>query len=468
LTSRLGPIIITNNVRYSNKMMRDEMLEPAPSDARDDGKLNRFQVVTILLCSLVLFVDGYDTQVISYAAPILVKQWQLSHAVLGQIFSAGFGGGMVGYILLAPMSDLLGHRKATNVSVLAFSLFTLLTVVATSPGELIAIRFFTGMALGVAAPSVVALAGEYSPRRMRATVILVVYCGFSLGFVAAGAISALLLRNYGWQGLFWVGAIAPLALFPFLYWALPESLDLLVRKQRQPEAFAILRRLGIQTNELPKAENSPVHDKVPVVALLRDGRARGTIIVCLIFFFNAGSFYLLQSWLPTLLSAAGRPLETVASATSITTVGGITSVLLIGPLMDRLGHDRALAAVYLFGAFSLCFLGLTLSAPTLLLLTAAFLSGACVSGGQKSIIALTTLYYPASLRGSAVGFALGVGRLGAMIGPLIAGSLLSAGLQPLWLFVSLAALLLICALLTLLLRAGQSLLPATDAVRSTP
>ncbi len=168
-----------------------------------DGRpLSRFQIVTIILCGLTFLVDGFDTQVVSYAAPLMAKQWQLSHQMLGHLFSAGLGGGMIGYLLLAPFSDRVGHKRAIVLSTLTFGLLTLATIFVKSFDQLLALRFCTGVALGVTAPSLVALVGEYSPRRFRATIILIVYCGFSLGFVSAGAVSAVVLADYGWPGLF--------------------------------------------------------------------------------------------------------------------------------------------------------------------------------------------------------------------------------------------------------------------------
>ncbi|HZY14860.1 MAG TPA: MFS transporter, partial [Beijerinckiaceae bacterium] len=144
------------------------------------------QYIITLLCGLVMFLDGFDTQSISYMAPQIAKEWGLSREVLGPIFSSALTGLMVGYLFLSPLSDRFGHRRMMLVSTIAFAVTTLITAFATNVTELIVLRFVTGLFLGSAIPSAVALTGEYSPKRLRATFVLIIYCGFSLGFVAAG------------------------------------------------------------------------------------------------------------------------------------------------------------------------------------------------------------------------------------------------------------------------------------------
>ena len=155
------------------------------------------QYIITLLCGLVMFLDGFDTQSISYMAPQIAKEWGLSREVLGPIFSSALTGLMVGYLFLSPLSDRFGHRRMMLVSTIAFAVTTLITAFATNVTELIVLRFVTGLFLGSAIPSAVALTGEYSPKRLRATFVLIIYCGFSLGFVAAGALAAWMLPLYG-------------------------------------------------------------------------------------------------------------------------------------------------------------------------------------------------------------------------------------------------------------------------------
>jgi MFS transporter, AAHS family, 4-hydroxybenzoate transporter len=174
------------------------------------------QYVVTVLCGLVMFLDGLDTQSISYAAPLIAKEWTLPHQVLGLIFSSALAGLIVGYLFISPLSDRFGHRRIMIVSTIAFGLLTALNALTTNVTQLLVLRFLTGLGLSAAAPSAVALTSEYNPKRLRATFVLLIYCGFSLGFVAAGGLAAWLLPSLGWRSLFWIGAAAPLIISVFL------------------------------------------------------------------------------------------------------------------------------------------------------------------------------------------------------------------------------------------------------------
>ncbi|GAC1331334.1 MAG: 4-hydroxybenzoate transporter PcaK [Beijerinckiaceae bacterium] len=411
------------------------------------------QYLTTLLCGLVMFLDGFDTQSISYMAPLIAKEWGLSREVLGPIFSSALTGLMAGYLLLSPLSDRFGHRRMMLGSTAAFGLVTLITVFSTNVTELIALRFITGLGLGAAIPSAVALTGEYSPMRLRATFVLVIYCGFSLGFVAAGALAAWMLPLYGWRSLLWVGAIAPLVLSVFLYMFLPESLDFLVRNRAGNRIWTILRRVDpTLPRTAPEAYSTEVKEKGSAVgSLFTGGRGFGTVVLWIVFFLNLAEFYALQSWLPTILTNLNYPLHTVALATTLTTVGGIVVAVVIGPAMDRLGAYRSLAILYLLGVVFVALMGVALSSPEWVLLIATFFAGVCVSGGQKSVIALAAVFYPAPIRSTGVGWALGIGRIGGIGGPLLVGLLLGQHLAPASIFYSAAIPMLLAALLVALL-----------------
>jgi AAHS family 4-hydroxybenzoate transporter-like MFS transporter len=427
------------------------------------------QYIITLLCGMVMFLDGFDTQSISYMAPLIAKEWGLSRELLGPIFSSALTGLMVGYLLLSPLSDRFGHRRMMLVSTVAFGVTTLITVFASNVTELIVLRFVTGLFLGSAIPSAVALTGEYSPKRLRATFVLVIYCGFSLGFVAAGALAAWMLPLYGWRSLLWVGAIAPLTLSIFLFLFLHESLDFLVRTKAEGQRiWYILRRVDPALPEAAPRSFTTVEKEVgsAVGSLFTSGRTLGTIVLWIIFFLNLAEFYALQSWLPTILTNLHYPLNSVALATTLTTIGGIVIAVVIGPAMDRLGPYRSLAVLYFCGVFFVALMGVALSQPEWVLMAATFFAGCCVSGGQKSVIALAAVFYPAPIRSTGVGWALGIGRLGGIGGPLLVGLLLGWRLSPANIFYAAAIPMLIAGLLVALLgwRYGARTLVARPAL----
>ena len=278
---------------------------PTFIDARHVGAV---QYGIIILCGLVMFLDGFDTQAISYMVPLIAKEWGLSREVLGPIFSSALTGLMVGYLVLSPLSDRFGHRRLIMISTVTFALLTLITVLAASVTQLIGLRFVTGIALGAAIPSAVALTTEYSPRRLRATFVLAIYCGFSLGFVAAGAMAAWIIPLHGWRALLWIGAIAPLTLAIFVFVYLPESLDFLIRTGAEPERiWRVIRHVDKTLPDRgPRAFTTEVEAKRSAVgSLFQSERTLGTLVLWLVFGLNLAEFYALQSWLPTISDRSG-------------------------------------------------------------------------------------------------------------------------------------------------------------------
>jgi AAHS family 4-hydroxybenzoate transporter-like MFS transporter len=361
---------------------------------------------------------------------------------------------MVGYLVLAPLSDRFGHRRLIIISTVTFALLTLITVLATSVTQLIALRFVTGVALSATIPSAVTLTTEYSPKRLRATFVLAIYCGFSLGFVAAGGLAAWIIPLHGWRSLLWSGAIAPLTLAVFVFIFLPESLDFLVRTNAKPESiWRLVRSIdSALPNQGPRVFTTEVEEKRSGVgSLFQSDRTLGTLVLWLVFGLNLAEFYALQSWLPTILTNFGDSLNTVALATSLTTIGGIVAAFVVGPAMDRLGPYGSLATVYFAGVVFVTLLGLAFSAPSWVLLIAAFCAGFCISGGQMSVIALAAIFYPASIRSTGVGWALGIGRLGGIGGPLLIGVLLAYQLSVASLFYAAAVPMLLAGVLVMLL-----------------
>jgi MFS transporter, AAHS family, 4-hydroxybenzoate transporter len=424
---------------------------PAFINSRPIGAV---QYGIVVLCALVMFLDGLDTQAISYMAPMISKEWGLSKEVLGPIFSSALAGLMFGYLLLSPMSDQFGHRRLILFSTVSFGLLTLATLLATNVTELMILRFLTGIALGAAIPSAVALTTEYSPKRLRATFVLAIYCGFSLGFVAAGGLAASMIPLYGWRSMLWIGALTPLTLAVFVYVYLPESLDFLVRTNAKSQSiWGIVRMLD---PALP--EQGPQHFVTEVEAkrsavgsLFQSGRTLGTLVLWLVFGLNLAEFYALQSWLPTILAGHGFSPNVVALATSMTTVGGIVAAFAIGPAMDKLGPYRSLAVVYFAGVAFVALMGPAILAAPWVLVAAAFCAGFCISGGQKSVIALAAIFYPAPIRSTGVGWALGIGRLGGIGGPLLIGLLLAYELSAASLFYAAAVPMLLAGISVALL-----------------
>jgi AAHS family 4-hydroxybenzoate transporter-like MFS transporter len=398
----------------------------------DTTKIGLFNITVLVLGALILFVDGFDTLVIAFITPQLARAWDIPHSLLGPIFSSGLVGLLVGYLLVSPLSSRFGHKRTIIASVLLFGVLTALTTLALDVPFLILFRFLTGIGLGGAIPSAVALTGEYCPRSRRSTFITFMYTGYSLGQVSAGLVSAFLLRSFGWPAVLWVGALLALALAAVLIVALPESLEYLVnRSQDRPGAIKVIHRLA---PNLPVSEGTALvaegGQAIAVIELFRNQRAAGTLAIWIALFMNLMVLFGLQNWLPTIFVDVGLPQETAITASSIGVGGGIFAALVLGPLMDRFGPYKIMTSLFLVGALFVALIGAVLSSSVTILVATTVAAGFCTSGLQKSANALAIYFYPTALRSTGLGWGLGIGRIGAIIGPLAVGLILELKWHP--------------------------------------
>jgi MFS transporter, AAHS family, 4-hydroxybenzoate transporter len=414
----------------------------------DQQPVAGFQIKLLLTCAAVLFLDGFDTQAIGYVAPALAKEWGLSKAALGPVFSAGLFGLMIGALVFGPLADRIGRKKIIIFSTLAFGIGTLATSFIADVNTLLAIRFLTGLGLGGAMPNAVAMTSEFSPHRRRATMVMIMFCGFSVGAALGGLLAAWLIPQFGWRSVFVIGGIAPLALAPILAWRLPESVRFLALAGRAPERVAEL--LGYIN---PKAVFAPatqfvVHEPrlagMPVLHLFREGRTLPTLLLWVVFFMSLLDLYFLSNWLPTVLNDLGASVSTAAVIGSMLQVGGVVGTFALGSVIDRFSF-RALALVYFAAVFAVGAIG-QLGHSVIFVTTAIFAAGFCIVGGQIAANALAATFYPTSVRATGVGWALGIGRVGSIVGPLVGGALLTAKWSTGSVFIA-AAMAALCAAL---------------------
>jgi AAHS family 4-hydroxybenzoate transporter-like MFS transporter len=394
----------------------------------DARKVGGFQLVVIALCAAVVFIDGFDTQAIAYVAPSIAKEWKLAPGALGPVFGAGLFGLMVGALILGPVADRIGRKPVIIVSVLAFGLFSLLTVTADSLTSLFMWRFLTGIGLGGAMPNAIALTAEYCPQRRRAALVMVMFIGFSLGSAIGGFLATVLVPRFGWVGVFWVGGLVPLVLAPLLLARLPESIRLLALHGGADHRIrALLARIDADPT-LDDADRFVVAEEarggVPVAHLFRDGRALATILLWIMFFMSLLDLYFLINWLPTVINASGVEVGTAVLISTMFQVGGIVGTLALAPLLDRGKPFAVLAFAYAAAALLIVVIG-RLGGAILPLTAAIFAAGFCLTGAQIGANALTAVFYPTYIRSTGIGWALGIGRIGSIVGPIVAGVLLA-------------------------------------------
>jgi AAHS family 4-hydroxybenzoate transporter-like MFS transporter len=414
-------------------MARPETIDVTAAIER--ARFGRFQFAITALCALIALLDGFDTQAIAYVAPVIAEDWQMSMASFGPIFGAGLAGLTVGAFVLSPAADRFGRKSVILVSMAIFGVFSLITAWAGTMNELLLYRFLTGLGLGGAMPNIIALTSEYAPARLRATLVTVMFCGFPLGSTIGGVLSAPMIAAFGWHSVFILGGIAPLVVLVLLIVMLPESVRYLVARGAPAEKIErIMRRLDPAiTAGGPRAYvlDEPRAKGFPVRKLFEDGRARVTLLLWVAFFMNLLVMYFLVNWLPSLLRGAGLPLQIAILSTAILNFGGVVGAITLGRMIDRLNPHLVLGSAYAASAGFIALVALGAS-DLWILMPATFLAGYGVVGTQIGMNALTAGVYPTAIRSTGVGWALGVGRIGSIIGPVAGGLLIGAGWSTEW------------------------------------
>jgi MFS transporter, AAHS family, 4-hydroxybenzoate transporter len=433
--------------------------------ALENQRIGALQLRVAALCTLIQICDGYDVNSIGWAVPSLIHAWHLPPPVFATAFVWSSIGIMVGALSSGPIGDRFGRRPLLLASLAIFGLASLSRAFAGSLGMLSILRFFTGLGIGGAFPGAATLAGDYAPRRLRATMIMASFTGAPIGGFVGGQIVALLLRQqFGWPTIFILGGAFPLALVLVMALWLPESPRFLAaRANLAPRHRALLQRLDIA----PGPQDRQAIDLArgnPIKMLFGEGYALQTILLWIIFFCSLLNLFLFGYWLPTVLNLIGMTPSQAVFASSLRDFGAIWAVLYLGLLIDRVGPERSLAFHYAIGAVFIALIALV-AMPYAALLAVIFFSGMTIIGSQTGANATCGALYPARMRTSGLGWALGVGRLGGIAAPALGGYLLARGLAPTHIFLSACLFALIAAVATaLLVLRGTRVRPVANEV----
>lgn len=401
----------------------------------DGVKLNHHHLRIVLLCAIVAMLDGFDTQSIAYVAPRIGQEWHLAPAAFGNVFGAGLLGLAIGAFVFSLAADRFGRRIVLLLCVALFAVFSVATASAASLQNLMLLRLATGLGLGGAMPNIIALTNEYAPARIKATLVTVMFCGFPLGSTVGGLLTAPLIEHHGWHWVFWAGGALPFVLLPILAWGLSESARFLAaRPGREAQAAATLARISPEISSAEfiasvRAENSAGRGGFPVAELFLHGRVKKTVLVWLAFFMNLLVMYFLVNWLPSLLKQLGLPLSISIMSTALLNLGGVVGGVVLGQMIDRANPYLVLGVAYAAAAALIGVIAMA-GANVALLLSAAAGCGFGVVGAQIGLNAVTANAYPTAVRSTGIGWALGVGRIGSILGPTIGGLLLGLGWAP--------------------------------------
>jgi AAHS family 4-hydroxybenzoate transporter-like MFS transporter len=414
----------------------------AAEAALENQRIGGLQLRVAALCTLVQICDGYDLNSVAWAVPSLIKAWHLPPPMFTTAFLWSSIGILVGALSAGPIGDRFGRRPLLLASLTIFGVASLLSATADSITTLSLWRFFTGMGIGGGFSGAAALTGDYAPHRLRATMIMATFTGAPLGGFLGGQIVAVLLGHYDWPVIFIVGGVFPLVLVLALALWLPESPRFLARKQNlSPGQAALLHRLDIaptQGHAVDVAQGNPVR------LLFSEGYALQTILLWIIYFCSLLNLFLFAYWMPTVLTLIGMSPPQAVFASSLRDFGALFAVLYLGLAIDRIGPERMLALHYAVGAVFIAVIALV-ALPYAMLLLMSFLAGLTIIGSQTGANGTCGKLYPARMRTSGLGWALGIGRLGGIAAPLLGGYLLAIGLKPTHIFLSACLFALIAA-----------------------
>ena len=388
----------------------------------DQHGLGAFQIKLIIWSVLLAMIDGYDIGAIAFAAPSLIKEWHVAPRELALVLSASNIGVLFGSQIFGWIGDRYGRKTALILANLLFGIFTFIAAYSTNLTELSWLRFFAGLGIGGVIPNLVAINAESAPRNLRATLAIIAVGLVPLGGALAGFAAAALVPQYGWQILFEIGGIVPVVFALAAIVTLPESIKFMtLHEGHRGKMEALLAAIAADYKVPPNARfviedekqspSSPIH-------LFGNGLAAITPLTWLMFACNLMGYFFLISWTPTLMGAAHVPPQMAALAGAALQVGGTVGALVLCWWLQK-ARFLAIAILFVIAVPVVGSIGFAGLSSTSALIAATFFAGFIVLGIQSGINVVGAMIYPTSLRANGSGWQLGIGRLGAIIGPLL-------------------------------------------------
>ena len=392
----------------------------------DKAKFTPFHWSVLIWCLLIIIFDGYDLVIYGVALPLLMQEWGLSNVQAGLLASTALFGMMFGAMSFGTLSDKIGRKKTIMICVAIFSGFTFLGAFAKSPTEFGVLRFLAGLGIGGVMPNVVALMTEYAPKRIRSTLVAVMFSGYAIGGMASALLGSFLVVDYGWKIMFYI-AVIPLLALPLLWKFLPESLMFMTKKGETEKVRAVVHKIAPELN-IPstasfKLDEPVAGDEAPLRALFQQGRMFSTLMFWVAFFMCLLMVYALGSWLPKLMIQAGYSLGASMLFLFALNIGGMVGAIGGGVLADKFHLKPVLTIMFTVGAIALILLGY--NSPQAVLYGLIAVAGAATIGSQILLYTFVAQFYPAAVRSTGMGWASGIGRIGAIVGPVLTGALLT-------------------------------------------
>jgi AAHS family benzoate transporter-like MFS transporter len=407
----------------------------------EEGTATRWIVV---LCWMAVALDGFDLVVLGAVTPALLEyqEWGLTAPQVGAITSYGLFGMLIGALGIGTLADVIGRKRSILISVVSFSVFTALCAFAPTPGVFGILRFLAGLGLGGLIPTAATMVSEYARMRRGGSSITFMMTGYHVGGVLTALLAIPVLPSLGWRAMFLIGAVPALVLVPLIIRNLPESMSYLVARGRRDEAEELASRYGIslEAGEMREVETEERASEGGGLAALKTLFSGGYLLATLAFwvasFMGLLLVYGLNQWLPEIMRQSGYALGAALAFLLVLNVGAVIGLLVAGPLADRYGSKLACAGWFALAAVFLFLLSIPL--PLFLTYVVVLITGVFVFSAQVLLYAYVSKHYPTSGRGTALGWAAGIGRIGAICGPILGGMLLGAGLAVPWGFFAFA------------------------------
>lgn len=422
-----------------------------PETVIANSKFNKFHLLVFIWCFIAIASDGFDIAVYGLGLPQMMSEFEITPAVAGAIGSYAMMGMMTGTFILGTMTDVIGRKRVLAICLVIIGLFNFLAGFAPNETVFVIFRFIASIGMGGLMPAVISLMAEYSPRKNRAMIVALMYCGYSIGTIGASLLGIYFLEYLSWRLFFWV-SIFTVVITPFFLKQFPESITFhLARGNKEKIADILNRATGTDkysaADEYEISDTAHVEKGLPFQKIFNERKALSTImfwiavICCLMMIAGLGT------WLPNIMQESGYGVSSAMIFTITLAVGQMTGSLLGGYMVDKIGHRNVLLTLLATGAGA--FILLSLTSSTALLFVLIGIAGACTAGSQNLINPYITMFYPSDVRGAGLSIAVGMGRIGSITGPLLIGWVLMTNMPPQLSFLGFAVpcLTAFCALL---------------------
>ena len=414
----------------------------------DSSNISFLQYIIIFICFFLNIIDGMDVLVISYTAPVIASSWDISFKALGVVFSSGVLGMAIGALLLAPYADKIGRKKIILISTIIISIGILLTGFSVNIYHLIFLRFLSGIGIGTMLASTVSLVSEYTPNRFRDFWVSFILAGYPIGAILAGYLSNYILKYYSWEVVYIIFGIISIFFIPIIYFFLLESVDFLLKNQPKnalSRVNLILKKLDFsKIDHLPNKVN--LASKIPVNSLFQSKYIDSTIKLWMAFFLSFACLYFLISWIPKMVTELGLSLQLGIYSGTVFNIGAFFGIVTQGYFSSKFGLKKIISIFLIVTCVIMTQIQHFFGSDWMLLIFGVL--GFTIQGGFVGLYSVAARIYPTEFRTTGVGWGIGAGRLGAVLGPLVAGVLIGSGIGISMNFIIFSIPALIAALIT--------------------